>query len=208
MKSLHRSRVVRAVMFVTALTGAGSITVAATGAAPVQASVAAVRPGSARSHAGSATFTGKRAISRARPVPASPHRALTSSSSSASYIHDADGRLLAMVEPGSDAYVYRRDPAGNILSVTHQPAGLSILRVSPLQARPGQVVHVFGTGFSATAANDNVTIGGTATATPTVVSPVQLDVTMPTGSAGAPSPSPLGRRTPVVPRLAWPRRHR
>jgi RHS repeat-associated protein len=106
------------------------------------------------------------------------------SSSSASYIYDADGRLLAVVEPGSDAYAYRYDPVGNILSVTHQPAGLSILRVSPPQARPGQVVHVFGTGFSATAANDQVTIGGTATAAPTVVSPVQLDVTMPAGSTG------------------------
>jgi YD repeat-containing protein len=118
----------------------------------------------------------------AAPVPAAA--LAPSSSSSASYIYDADGRLLAMVEPGSDAYVYRYDPAGNILSVTHQPAGLSILRVSPRQARPGRVVHVFGTGFSATAANDKVTIGGTATAPPKVVSPVQLDVTMPAGSTG------------------------
>ena len=110
--------------------------------------------------------------------------AALSSSSSASYIYDADGRLLAMVEPGSDAYLYRYDPAGNILSVTHQPAGLSILRVSPRQARPGRVVHVFGTGFSPTAANDKVTIGGTATAPPKIVSPVQLDVTMPAGSTG------------------------
>jgi RHS repeat-associated protein len=123
------------------------------------------------------------------------------SSSSASDIYDADGRLLAVVEPGSDAYMYRYDPAGNILSVAHRSAGLSILRVSPPQARPGQVVHVFGTGFSATAASDQVTIGGTATATPVVVSPVQLDVMVPAGSAGGTVAITVGSATASGPVL-------
>jgi RHS repeat-associated protein len=101
-----------------------------------------------------------------------------------SYLHDADGRLLAVVDPGSDAYIYRYDGAGNILSVAHQPSGLSVLRVSPLTARPGQTVHVFGSGFSRTPAQDTVTIGGQETDTPKVVSPVQLDVVMPATSSG------------------------
>jgi RHS repeat-associated protein len=103
--------------------------------------------------------------------------------SSASDVHDANGRLLAVVEPAGDAYLYGYDAAGNILSVTHRAAGLSILRMSPSRARPGQVVHLYGTGFSGTAANDQVTVEGVAAATK-VASPVQLDVTVPSGFTG------------------------
>jgi RHS repeat-associated protein len=99
-------------------------------------------------------------------------------------IYDADGRLLAEVGPAGDAYVYRYDAAGNILSLTHRAARLSILRVSPASARPGQVVHLYGTRFSPAAAKDHVTIGGKATGAPKVVSPVQLDVVMPATSTG------------------------
>lgn len=107
-----------------------------------------------------------------------------STSTTTSYIHDADGRLLAVVEPAGDAYVYSYDGAGNITSITHQPAQLSVLRISPTSAAPGQTLHIYGTGFSASASQDQVTIGGSATSTPTVVSPVELNVPVPVGSTG------------------------
>ena len=73
-----------------------------------------------------------------------------------SYIYDALGRLVAMVGP-TDTTIYSYDAVGNLLSITRQASSqLSIVSVVPNRGKVGQLVTIYGTGFSATPAQNNV----------------------------------------------------
>ncbi len=65
-------------------------------------------------------------------------------------------------------------------------AGLSITSFTPTFGGVGYTVTITGTNFDGvTAANNNVTINGVATATPTNISATSLTVTVPQGATGA-----------------------
>jgi RHS repeat-associated protein len=78
------------------------------------------------------------------------------------FVHDADGRLEAMIEPHGETAVYDWDAAGNLLSITRHPsAELSILQLSPAKAEVGETVTIEGTGFSGTPGSNTVEFNGT-----------------------------------------------
>lgn len=73
-----------------------------------------------------------------------------------SYIYDALGRLVATVGP-TDTTIYAYDAVGNVLSISRQPSSqLSIISVVPNRGSVGQLVTIYGTGFSATPSANNV----------------------------------------------------
>ena len=104
----------------------------------------------------------------------------------ATYAYDAAGHLVGVTHDGGQTARYRYDPAGNLLGVDRfDSSALSVLSVVPVSARPGDSLTVHGTGFSATASSDHVTINGTA-ATVTSATATSLKVTVPSGVTAGP----------------------
>ena len=62
-----------------------------------------------------------------------PATALSSPPSDAfRYVHDADGRLKAAIDPEGDTAIYNWDAAGNLLSVVRHPSDdLSVIQLTP-----------------------------------------------------------------------------
>jgi len=102
------------------------------------------------------------------------------------YVYDELGRLVAVIDANGDSAVYHYDPVGNLLSITRAgPTDVSIIEFTPDAGPTGATVTIYGTGFSATAAQNAVSFNGTAA---TVVSamPAELVVTVPTGATTGP----------------------
>ncbi|MET9913450.1 IPT/TIG domain-containing protein [Streptomyces sp. NPDC006476] len=95
------------------------------------------------------------------------------------YAYDAAGRLVGVTDPAGQTARYRYDKVGNRLGIDRFASNtLSVLSVVPVRAVPGAKITLSGTGFSTTAANNNVTIGGK-TAAVTSAFATRLTVTVP-----------------------------
>ncbi len=112
------------------------------------------------------------------------------------YVYDELDRLVAVVDPASEAATYEYDAVGNILSISRQSSStVSILEFSPNGAAIGKSVAIFGTGFSAIVSENTVSFNGTAAAitsanttklvatVPSGATSGSISVTTPTGSA-------------------------
>jgi YD repeat-containing protein len=78
------------------------------------------------------------------------------------YSYDALGRLVGVVDQNQQAAFYDYDAVGNILSIRRQsPSGpVTIYSVDPPSGSTGTLIEIFGLGFSQTANQNVVTIGG------------------------------------------------
>jgi YD repeat-containing protein len=135
------------------------------------------------------------------------------------YVYDELGRLIAVIDPAGETTHYTYDEAGNLTSVSRaSSAQVSIVSFSPTRGRAGGTVTIFGTGFSATPAQNAVTFNGTpalvsASTTTSIVATVPagaasgpIHVTTPTGSATSaqafivvvPQPPTLAAVTPTI----------
>ena len=104
------------------------------------------------------------------------------------YEYDALGRLTVVASPEGAAR-YEFDLVGNITRVTTRrhaevPGAVAILIVSPLQGRVGTEVRLYGRGFDAASAQNQVTVGGVPAAV-VAASPDRLVITVPAGAAGS-----------------------
>src|SRR6188768_158830 len=98
------------------------------------------------------------------------------------FVHDADGRLKAAVDPAGETAVYSWDTAGNLSAISRGLSSkLSIIQLSPAKGAVGDVIKIVGTGFSSTPGSNTVKFNGTA-ATATEASPWSLTVKVPTGA--------------------------
>jgi YD repeat-containing protein len=103
-----------------------------------------------------------------------------------SYLHDAAGRLIAVVVPGTGTAVYAYDAVGNLLSITRYAAtAVLIVDFSPGQGPVGTTVTISGVGFSATASQNTVRFNGTQ-ATVSAATATQLTVSVPAGATTGP----------------------
>ncbi len=106
------------------------------------------------------------------------------------YVYDANGRLVAVVDASQDGSgggtaIYSYDGAGNLLSITRQTTTtLSVLAFTPQCGASGEQVTIYGTGFSTTATANTVNFpGGSAPASSATAT--QLLVTVPPSAAGS-----------------------
>jgi YD repeat-containing protein len=79
-----------------------------------------------------------------------------------SYIYDAIGRLVGVVDPASnEAAIFTYDAVGNLTSIGRQNAStVSILDFTPSSGPAGTTVTIYGTGFSATPGSNTVSFNG------------------------------------------------
>ncbi len=103
-----------------------------------------------------------------------------------SYVYDALGRLVGVINPNGDTVVYNYDAVGNLASISRQSsAQLSIITFTPSSGIVGSAVTIYGTGFSSTTSQNTVNFNGTA-ATVQSATTTQLVVTVPTGATTGP----------------------
>jgi YD repeat-containing protein len=100
------------------------------------------------------------------------------------YSYDGLGRLAGVIDQNNQAAFYDYDAVGNILSIRRQsPSGpVTIYSFDPPGNAPGGIVEIFGVGFSATANQNQVTIGSTL-ATVSSALPCTLIVQVPANAA-------------------------
>lgn len=102
------------------------------------------------------------------------------------YVYDELGRLIAEINPTGGTTRYTYDAAGNLLSVTRDGTGqFRVDAFSPGSGKVGDTVNIFGAGFIASPAQNNVTFNGTA-ATVSLASSNALIVTVPAGATSGP----------------------
>jgi YD repeat-containing protein len=109
------------------------------------------------------------------------------------YLYDASGRLVGVVDSSGATAVYTYDAVGNLLSIQRQnPGTVSILAFTPTTGAVGAPVTISGTGFSATPSQNALSFNGVA-ATVTASTPTQLTTTVPatatTGQLSVTSPN-------------------
>jgi YD repeat-containing protein len=103
-----------------------------------------------------------------------------------SYVYDALGRLVAVVDSSGDTATYNYDSTGNLLSINRYASStLSIISVTPGEGPGGTVVTIFGTGFSTTPSQNTVTFNGMA-ASVTSATSTQLQVAVPAAATTGP----------------------
>jgi YD repeat-containing protein len=110
------------------------------------------------------------------------------------YVYDELGRLVTVIDAAGDAATYTYDPVGNILSIGRIAAGtVAITEFTPNGSPVGATVTVYGTGFSATPAQNTLTFNGSA-ATITSSTTTQIVTTVPVGATTGPIAvtTPLG----------------
>jgi YD repeat-containing protein len=66
------------------------------------------------------------------------------------YLYDDNGRLIAVINPNGDAFIYEYDAAGNFMGISNSSAGnLRIITFFPRRGAIGTRVTIYGTGFNA-----------------------------------------------------------
>ncbi len=99
-----------------------------------------------------------------------------------SYVYDDAGRLMAVIDPASDAAIYVYDSVGNLTGITRQASStLAVIHFTPSSGQVGTTVTIYGTGFSAAPASNTVKFNGT-TATVLTASPTVLTANVPVGA--------------------------
>jgi RHS repeat-associated protein len=126
------------------------------------------------------------------------------------FFYDAAGQLAGVTDPASGSAAYRYDKAGNLLRTERLDAGaLAVFALVPARGPVGSSVEIGGAGFSATAADNKVTVDGVA-ATVSRATTGRLQVQIPQGatdgvvrvevggkSAAAPEPFRIEGGTPA-----------
>ena len=111
------------------------------------------------------------------------------------YSYDELGRVTGVIDQSNEAAFYEYDPVGNILSIRRQsPTGpVTVYSFDPTGGLPGDRVEVFGVGFSSTASENVVSIGGVQ-ATVVSVAACTLVIEVPAGDVSGPIAvtTPLG----------------
>lgn len=98
------------------------------------------------------------------------------------YVYDEAGRLVAVIDANGDAAAYQYDAVGNLLGITRTTSTqVSIIEFTPDSGSTAQPVTIYGTGFSATPAQNTVSFNGV-TATVSSASANMLEVTVPAGA--------------------------
>lgn len=111
------------------------------------------------------------------------------------YVHDANGRLVAVTGNGGPTTVYSYDAVGNILTVQQIPSNqLALFAYGPMSGAPGTQITIQGNGFSMSPGGNTVTINGIA-ATVLSASATQLIVQIPTGASSGPLSVTVGTST-------------
>ena len=89
--------------------------------------------------------------------------ALPAAAQETRYIYDPLGRLVGVVNPDGQLTLYDYDAAGNLLAIRRiEPEeGVAITLVTPDSGLPGTSVEIFGAGFSAAAAENQIAFNGT-----------------------------------------------
>jgi len=120
------------------------------------------------------------------------------------YVYDDLNRLIGVIDQQGNAATYTYDATGNLLRVdrfdaAQQRGPVRITLVTPTAGKVGTQVQIFGTGFSATPAQNSVTFAG-AGASVTDAAPTRLVTKVPSGAAtGRISvTAPLGSATSTV----------
>jgi len=104
------------------------------------------------------------------------------------FFYDELGRLQAEVEPQGNTAIYNYDAVGNLLSITRSdvsPTGVSITYFNPEKGTEGIAVEIFGSGFIAVAADNQVDFNGTS-ATVTESSSTRILASVPLGATTGP----------------------
>lgn len=112
--------------------------------------------------------------------------AVAQTSGPVQYVYDELGRLVAVIDANGNAAGYSYDAVGNILSVSrYRATQVSVLSFTPGHGSQGTAVTIYGTGFSATVAQDTVQFNGVA-ANVVSSSTNQLVATVPPGATTGP----------------------
>jgi YD repeat-containing protein len=102
------------------------------------------------------------------------------------YYYDDLGRVVQALRSDGAVFQYQYDANGNVLAINRIVAStLSISGFAPSIGHAGTSVNIFGTGFSATPANNQVRFGAV-TATVSAATSTRLTVTVPLGAVTAP----------------------
>jgi len=103
------------------------------------------------------------------------------------YGYDRAGRLAVAVNEQGQTVIYDYDAVGNMVDIRRNDAtsAVAITFVTPTTGAAGAQIDIFGTGFSADASQDQVTIGGIA-ATVLSANACMLTVEVPPGAPGGP----------------------
>jgi YD repeat-containing protein len=117
------------------------------------------------------------------------------------YVYDALGRLVGVVDPAGDTGVYQYDAVGNLTGIARYASStVGIIAVTQGSGPAGTLVTISGTAFSATPGQNTVTFNGISA---TVISSTttQIIVTVPTGVTSGPIvvTSPAGAATSATP---------
>ena len=98
------------------------------------------------------------------------------------YIYDALGRLVGVVNASGDSAVYVYDAVGNVLAIERHSAGtVGIVQFTPSSGPISTNVTISGTGFSTTPSQNTLTFNGVS-ATVTSATATQLVATVPSGA--------------------------
>ena len=101
------------------------------------------------------------------------------------YAYDALGRLIQVTDPSGRSTIYRYDAVGNVIAIERPGAegsgGVAISGLSPMGGPVGTPVNIAGVGFSAIAADNEVTFNGAA-AIVASATPIALVVSVPAGA--------------------------
>jgi YD repeat-containing protein len=101
------------------------------------------------------------------------------STGAVTYVYDAVGRLVGVINPNGNTAIYAYDAVGNLLSITQQSSTqLSFISFTPGSGPVGAAVTIYGTGFNSTPSQNTVKFNGVI-ATVTSASPTQLTVAVP-----------------------------
>ncbi|HTV85599.1 MAG TPA: IPT/TIG domain-containing protein, partial [Dyella sp.] len=112
------------------------------------------------------------------------------------YVHDADGRVVAVTQSTGTTQQYTYDTLGHPAQVTAPISSnqLAIFAFMPTHGIAGTEVTLQGQGFSSNAASDTVSFNG-ATATVLSASSTQLVVSVPGGATTGPISVTVGGQT-------------
>ena len=115
-----------------------------------------------------------------------------------SYVHDANGRVVAVTQSNGTTVQYTYDALGHPGQVSAPlPVGqLAIFAFTPTHGAAGTLVTLDGQGFSSSVANDNVSFTGTVAAVLSA-SATQLVVAVPAGATTGPISTTVGGQTAV-----------